>query len=170
MKRSEAKAAGLKRYSGGRVCPNGHSADRYTSTGNCTECQLAHKSAWAKANPEKVNESNKLYVASNPDKAKLFRANGYRNNKALFAHHAKIRKAHIKRAVPMYASQPYMAEIFGIYHFSQMMQKITGNEYHVDHIVPLRGDTVSGLHVPSNLQVIPALVNLRKSNKLIIQE
>lgn len=51
------------------------------------------------------------------------------------------------------------------YHIAELRTKMTGIAHHVDHIIPLRGKNVSGLHVPLNLQVITFSENQRKTNK-----
>jgi hypothetical protein len=53
-----------------------------------------------------------------------------------------------------------------IYKMSQRISQCTGIRHHVDHVHPLNADGLCGLHVPWNIQVIPARTNLRKKNKL----
>lgn len=60
-------------------------------------------------------------------------------------------------------SWKYRDEIKAIYEHARDCTVITGEPYHVDHIVPLNGPNICGLHVPWNLQVLPADVNLKKA-------
>lgn len=76
------------------------------------------------------------------------------------------RRASKLGATPFWLTKAHHAEIESMYASSLKMRELTGHEYHVDHIVPLQGKNVSGLHVPWNLQVIRAEDNLKKSNKL----
>lgn len=55
-----------------------------------------------------------------------------------------------------------------IYELAALRSKLTGVAHHVDHIIPLKGRLVSGLHVPTNLQVIPASDNVKKGTKYLI--
>lgn len=47
----------------------------------------------------------------------------------------------------------------------KLRNQLTGFEWHVDHSLPLKGEDICGLHIWSNLQVIPKIVNLRKGAK-----
>ena len=47
----------------------------------------------------------------------------------------------------------------------KLRRQATGIDWHTDHIVPIKGEKVCGLHVWNNLQVIPAVVNIKKGNK-----
>ena len=60
-----------------------------------------------------------------------------------------------------------LSKIKSIYKLARVLSKKTGVQYVVDHIIPLQGVNVSGLHVPWNLQVITRTENSIKYNKLI---
>jgi len=56
--------------------------------------------------------------------------------------------------------------MFEIYKLRDEITKITGVQYHVDHYYPLQGETICGLHISENMQIITAEENLAKGNKM----
>jgi hypothetical protein len=66
------------------------------------------------------------------------------------------------QATPKWLSADQLEEMQGIYRRAIQLTSDTGVRHHVDHIVPLRGENVAGLHVPWNLRVVPWYENLRK--------
>lgn len=86
----------------------------------------------------------------------------YNKHKRYYIYKSTNRKAHVKRAIPSWANQE---QIKRIYAACAKITEQTGIEHHVDHIIPLQGENVCGLHVENNLAIIPAKMNLQKSNK-----
>jgi len=75
------------------------------------------------------------------------------------------RRASRKRAQPGWLTDENLREIEAIYQMAYRLELETGMKHHVDHIIPLRGKIVSGLHVPWNLRVVTASENLKKGNR-----
>jgi len=100
------------------------------------------------------------------NKIKL-RAKGKRYREAFPAKNCE--KSNRRRAVKLRVTPRWITAIdrcliAELYELANASSVQTGVKHHVDHIVPLMGRTVTGLHVPSNLQVVPAGYNLSKSN------
>ncbi len=122
----------------------------------CTPCQTAARLAkWLTSNPGKKNEYNRKWSAANPERERAMKDEWQRNNKAYCAHKTMKYLAQKKKAMPPWAD---VEKIKAIY-------QACPKGHHVDHIIPLQGRLVTGLHVESNLQYLPAYDNRSKSNK-----
>lgn len=72
------------------------------------------------------------------------------------------RRRRVKRATPDWLSKEDLEAICLKYYLAKEMELETGEKHHVDHVVPIKGRDVCGLHVPWNLEVLPARKNLSK--------
>lgn len=100
--------------------------------------------------PEKCRENSRRWVANNPDKVSIMRA--------------KIR-AGKRLAVPRWLTEHDLHLIGLKYLEARVLSLMAGAKFEVDHIVPLNGASVCGLHVPWNLRVITRRHNRSKSNR-----
>lgn len=91
--------------------------------------------------------------------------NYYRKNPDKALAYNKARKRRVRQATPLWIQPRDLQRIRDFYLEAQRKTKETGIQHHVDHIYPLKGKSVCGLHVPINLRVIPAEENLRKYNR-----
>ena len=130
----------------------------------CRPCMRAYKSM--RDQRPSVKEARRAYQRSsykdNPEASRK-RADKWKskNKDRLMFHNNKRRAARLKRT-PSWANEQLIA---AYYKEAKRLQELTGIEFHVDHIVPLQGELVSGLHVENNLQLLMAHENLGKSNK-----
>ncbi len=108
---------------------------------------------------------NKRY-SDNTEYAKDLSRKHYRNNKQYYITKGHLRAKGVRQAKPKWLTDDHLFMIAEIYELRDLRSQLTGVVHHVDHIVPLRGQNCCGLHVPWNLQVIPAQDNLKKSNRL----
>lgn len=119
---------------------------------------------WMLANPEEHNRSKAKYAENNKDLIKLSGRNWcIKNRDKLRAKDARRRSAKLDRT-PMWETTKDRESIAHIYWLANEFSKAFDVKYHVDHIIPLQGKLVSGLHTPLNLQILPAIDNMKKSN------
>ena len=194
MKRVEAKLLGLKTYNTGKPCKRGHFADRYTTGAKCIECTLIQSIEWRAANPEKhlssmkkwidnnrelhgtrvrrwqdankdkVRADAKAWAAANPEKVKAKALRYIKKHPDAYTARAVANVAKRAKRVPQWLTSDDKWMMRQAYNLAKLRTQQFGFVWEVDHIIPLRGELVSGLHVPTNLQVIPKSENRSKRN------
>lgn len=118
--------------------------------------RVAAREEYAKTEAAKqsAKKSSKKYGKANKDKRKVIKLVCQR-----------ARYAGKRKRTPSWLTADDKRLIKAKYSEAHWMTVRTGFKHHVDHIVPLLGKDVCGLHVPWNLRVIPARENIKKGNK-----
>jgi hypothetical protein len=185
--RAQAKALGATHYFTGLPCKRGHVALRKTK-GACVACEREDWTTQADTRREYFQK----YAAREEVKGRQH--DWYMRHREAVMERANLRPAAIKRgyqeawkvrnvdqvradtktrrrkhreATPKWLTMAQKKEMREIYRIAITMTKTTGEQYVVDHIVPLRSEVVCGLHVPWNLRVVTQAENSAKSNKLL---
>lgn len=158
--RAIAKQIGSKHYFTGRSCPHGHLLPRLVSCKICLGCNRDNAAKHHLENRDIVLKREKSRREENREEY-LARKRAWRiANKGVVNANVKRRKA--IKAKRSFAG--YEKELRAVY-VEAAFRRENGEDVHVDHIVPLRGKNVSGLHVPWNLQIITAAENLLKGDR-----
>jgi hypothetical protein len=134
------------------------------------EYPVEQRTAWVKKykldNKETIAEQNKKYVEQNREIRKATMHNYRQKTKALQAEYVRRRQAAKLQRTPKWLTEDDVWVMREAYKLAKMRTEIFGFSWHVDHVLPLQGTIISGLHVPTNLQVIPWIENVRKHNKV----
>lgn len=107
---------------------------------------------YEKKNRERILLTRKLHRDNHPEKGR--------------ARNARVRATKLQ-ATPKWLTKEQNDQIIAIYKLAKELEKLDGIKRHVDHIIPLLGKNVCGLHVPWNLQILTATENMSKGNRLI---
>lgn len=181
--RAEAKKTGSKYYFTGQPCKHGHLAPRKTK-GACVECLKVEwatdnerrkgnpKTEAAKAAGKRYYERNRLEVIDRAQSRTAEKKQSYRRahkvaNPELYKELTNARRRRFRQATPKWLTTEHKMEIRLKYRLAIELSRRLGVLHAVDHIIPLQGEEVCGLHVPWNMEVITQEQNLKKSNKLV---
>lgn len=137
----------------------------------------ARGEAYRKEHAQAARDRANAYYAQHPERVRANVAEWKAANPERFKEHMRNRRidpaANAERSRRRYASKrsrtpPWVMpqDFQPIYRRCKEVIAETGVEHHVDHVVPLQGKSVSGLHVPWNLQILPAVENFKKNNRL----
>lgn len=142
--------------------------------------RIAYLKAWKLANQERVKElcrasqkrrpeaaavRRRRWIEKHPGRMRESRARWKKANPGAIAANVRYRQLVKENATPAWLTLIQRKQMRRIYEEAALMTKQTGISHEVDHVVPIRGKLVCGLHVPWNLQVLTAHENHRKSAK-----
>ena len=128
----------------------------------CKGCRQKVKSEYYKKNIKELKEYRKKYYEKNKETYLIQCSEYAKNNRSKKNNQRALRRCLEKNSTPAWAN---LDKIKKVYEKAKWLEEVTGLKYHVDHIIPLSGKNVCGLHVWENLQILEASLNLSKGNR-----
>lgn len=126
-----------------------------------------YKKSESEEHRNKERQRVRSYHASHPEKVAEWDKKYRAENQAKLTAKAKKYVLSREKRTPSWLTDDDFWLMEQAYELASLRTKLFGFMWNVDHKIPLHGRLVSGLHVPHNLQVIPASVNRSKSNKFV---
>ena len=136
-------------------------ANKRNTSWECKACKRERSRTHYQKHRLQVIERTLLYQQTHPETRAKKYSTYAKNHPGVMAAKASLRRARLLKATPKWLTKEQLNEMKQFY-----INCPTG--YEVDHIHPLKGDGFSGLHVPWNLQYLPASENSRKGNRLYV--
>lgn len=146
----------------------------------CKACMSAYKKQYKIDNAERVKKVQREYDAvQNPLRRSYFQQRYIDKKEHVLAVNSAYRRENLdkhaaketkRRAAKINRTPAWLTEddhwmIEQAYELAALRTKMFGFAWEVDHVLPLQGKIISGLHIPTNLQVIPATLNRQKNNR-----
>lgn len=146
----------------GEPCIHGHDGLRYIKHGHCVQCGNERARKSYDGNRDQYNARNKLWREANKAHTQSKRASWDKRNKEKRADCQFERACRVFLATPAWVDKQKVIEV---YRAARRLSRETGEKHTVDHVIPLNGRDVCGLHVHYNLQVMTAKMNSAKKNR-----
>jgi hypothetical protein len=132
--------------------------------------------AYREKNKELIAEKRRIRAIENKEYAKNYRVTDkdrvqkskkkyVQSTRANINSYSANRRAEKLQRTPKWLSDVDFDRIKNEYRLANILSKLTGESWHVDHVIPLKGKIVSGLHTPSNLRAIKGVENMKKYNE-----
>ncbi|MBB3017682.1 hypothetical protein FHR70_000722 [Microvirga lupini] len=200
VSRAEAREQGLKRYFTGAPCKRGHIDERFTASTRCVSCNAIICAGWKAGNKDLKDELDREYRSNNRERQKKNSSDWYSRNRDLTIErarqhaqkspeaqakkkrewkfrnpdsstfHSALRRARKSAAMPAWFGELDEFVWDEAAELAILRRAATDISWAADHMIPLACKKACGLHVWNNCQVIPAYLNGRKGNKLILTE